>query len=81
VPRHDGIEAVVELEPRVDGVEPDAVPELAQARERLLALERAEVVEDASRHQEVSRLGAGLGLELGEPERRLEREVDVVAEQ
>jgi hypothetical protein len=44
VPRHDGIEAVVELEPRVDGVEPDAVPELAQARERLLAFERAEVV-------------------------------------
>ena len=38
VPGNDGVEALVEVELRVDGVEPDTVAELAQADERTLAL-------------------------------------------
>ena len=81
MPRDEGIEAIVELESRVDGVEADAVPELAQAPEGMLALGRGEVVEDALRHHEVGRLRAGFGLEPGQRERRVEREVDVVPQQ
>src|SRR5262249_27307999 len=73
--------AVVEVELRVDGVQSDAMPELTEARDRTLAFRGSEVVEDAARHQEVGRRGTGLRLELGEPERRVEREVDVVTKQ
>jgi len=38
VPGDDGVEALVEVELRMDGVEPDTVAELAQADERTLAL-------------------------------------------
>ena len=80
VPGEDGVEALVEVDARVDGVQADAVAELAQPRERPLALVRAEVVEDRARHQEIGRLRAGVGLDLGQPQRGVEREIDVVAE-
>src|SRR6266511_802128 len=54
---------------------------LAHARDRPLSLGRVEVVEDALRHEEVGRGRAELVLQLGEVERRGEREVDVVPEQ
>ena len=73
--------AIVELEPRVDGVKTDTMPELTQARDRTLAFGRGEVVEDAPCHQEVGCVRARLGLELGKRECRVEREIDVVAEQ
>ncbi len=66
---------------RVDGVEPDRVPELAQPGDRGDAFARGEVVEDRLGHQEVRRADVVLGLELGHPERGVEREVDVVAEE
>jgi hypothetical protein len=80
VPGDDRVEAVVEVEPRIDGMEPDAVAELAQPLERSLALVRGEVVEDRAGHQEVRRPRARLGLELAHAQCSVEREVDVVAE-
>ena len=65
---------------RPDGMQADAVPELAQPRDRALALVRGEVVEDPPSSGSRSRRAA-LGLELGHPQRRVEREVDVVAEE
>src|SRR5207248_8048266 len=59
----------------------DAVPELPQPLERLLADRRREVVEDALGHQEIGRRRSQLRLELRELHGRLERQVDVVAEQ
>ena len=66
---------------REDGVVADRVPELAQPCDRALARGRGEVVEDAPRHQEVRRARAGRRLELGQLERGLEREIDVVAQE
>ena len=66
MPGDNGVEAIVELEAWVNGVETDPVPKLAQPRERTFALGRGEVVEDAPGHQEVGRLRARLGLELGD---------------
>ena len=80
VPRDDVVEPLVELRARVDGVEADPMAELPQPLERSLALVRGEVVEDRLGHQEVGRARPRLGLELGEPERRVQREVDVVAQ-
>ena len=79
VPGDDGVETLVELEPGVDGVQADAVSELAQPPERSLALWRGEVVEDAPGHQEVSRLRTLLGFDLGKRQSSVEREIDVVA--
>ena len=45
-----------------------------------LALGRVEVVEDRPRHQEPRRPRAGVRLDLGERDRRVEGEVDVVAQ-
>ena len=81
VPGDDRVEAFVEVEPRVHGVQPNAVPELSEARERTLALGGSQVVEDAAGHQEVGRRSVGLRLELGERERRVEREVDIMAQE
>ena len=80
VPRDDAVEAVVEVDVRIDRVVRDAVAELAQARDRALALARAEVVEDRARHQEPRRPRALLRLDLGHRQRAVEREVDVVAQ-
>ena len=80
MPGEHGVEAVVEVEARIDGVQPDAMAELAQPPERALALVRGEVVEDRAGHQEVGRRRAGVRLELGHPQRGVEREVDVVPE-
>ena len=80
VPRDDRVEPLVGRRVRVHGVQADAVTELTQPRERVLALGRVEVVEDRLRHQEVRRAGAGVRLELRHAERRVEREIDVVAE-
>ena len=66
---------------RIDGVEADPVPEVAQAGDRRNALRRRQVVEDGLRHQEVGRLRAGVCLDLGHPQRRVEREIDVVPEE
>ena len=41
VPGDDGVEALVEVDARLDGVQADAVTELAQPRERVLALGEA----------------------------------------
>jgi hypothetical protein len=81
VPGEHRVEAIVERRVRVDAVKADAVPELAQPRERAFAGARGEVVEVAPRHQEVRGRGAALGLELREGERRIQRHVDVVAEE
>jgi hypothetical protein len=47
-------------------VQADPVPELAQALDRVRALGRFQVVEDALAHQEVGRGRAELALQLGE---------------
>ena len=80
VPRDDAVEAVVEVDVRIDRVVRDPVAELAQARDRALALARGEVVEDRARHQEPRRPGALRRLDLGHRQRAVEREVDVVAQ-
>jgi len=80
VPRDDGVEARVEVGVREDRVMRDAVPELAQSRDRTLALGGSEVVEDRARHQEPRRPRIFLGLRFGDGECRRERQVDVVTE-
>ena len=72
---------MIEAEGGEFGVEADPVAVRTQLRQRPLALGRGEVVEDARRHQEVRRLRAVLALDRGDLARRLEREVDVVAEE
>ena len=57
------------------------MPELAQARDRRLSLARREVVEDGLGHEQVRRRRAVLGLDLRHPQRRVEREVDVVSDE
>ena len=81
VPGDDAIEALVEVEARVDCVQADRVAEVAEARHRFDALARGEVVEDRLGHEEVGRAHVLLRLELGHAQRRVEREVDVVAEE
>ncbi len=81
VPGDHRVEAVVELDARPDGVEADAVVELAQPVQRAASLRGSEVVEDRLRHQEVGGARADLGLELRHAEGGVEREVDVVAKQ
>jgi hypothetical protein len=81
VPGDDGIEAVVERGGRIDGVEPDGVAELAQLADRVAPRVRAEVVEAALRHEEVRRARAELVLDARDRESRVEREVDVVAQE
>ena len=81
MPRDDRVEALVEVGTRPEGMEPDAVPELAQPLECTFARGRGEVVELAARHQEVGGRRAALGLELGDLERSVQREVDIVPQQ
>ena len=78
MPGHDLIEAVVELDVRIDGVQADCVAELAQPRDRLDSLARGEVVEDGLGHEQIGRADAVLRLDRGHPECGIEREVDVV---
>ena len=59
-----GSKRVVEVDVRPDGVQADAVPELAQPLDRRRARRRVEVVEHAPGHQEVGRRRACLRLEL-----------------
>ena len=80
VPGDDRIEARVGGCIRIDGVQPDAVAELPQPRDRRAALARIEVVENRLRHQEVRRCRARVMFELSHAQRCIEREVDVVAE-
>ena len=80
VPGDDRIEAVVEIDVGPDRVVRDPVAELAQPRDRALAVRRIEVVEDRPRHQEPRRPCALLGLHLCDRERAVERQVDVVAQ-
>ena len=81
MPRDDRIEALVELDVGIDGMQADGVAELAEPRDRGDTFARGEVVEDRLGHEEIGRRDAVLGLELGHPERGVEREVDVVAEE
>src|SRR5262249_51697060 len=73
--------ALVEVDVRMHGVQPDAMAELTQPRQRRLALGRGEVVEDAARHQEVRRRDVALGLELGHAHGGVEHEVHVVPQE
>jgi len=57
------------------------VAQFAQPCQRVLALVRVEVVEDGAGHEEIGRLRSGSRLDLGHPERGVEREIDVVAEE
>ena len=81
MPCENRVEPVVERRVRVDGVEPDAVPQCAQAGQGGVAFGGGEVVEDRLGHQEVGRPCVELGLERREAESRVEREVDVVAQE
>src|SRR5581483_3414371 len=72
--------AIVEVEVRPYGVMRDAVSQLPQAGDRALLLGRREVVEHRARHQEPRRPCVRLRLELGDGERPVEGEIDVVAE-
>jgi hypothetical protein len=80
VPRDDGIEALVERRVGIHAVQADAVAELAQRRDRALALARVEVVEVAVRHQEVRGGDAALLLAHRHGQSCVERHIDVVAE-
>ncbi len=66
---------------RIHGVQPDAMSQLAKPLESGDALRRGEVVEDRLGHEEVRRRAPVVRLELGHPERGVERQVDVVAEE
>ncbi len=81
VPGEDGVEAVVLLGARPDGMQAHSVSQLAEPVDRPHPFRRREVVEDALRHQEVGRRSLDGGLQLGETQRGVECEVDVVAEE
>ena len=81
MPRDDRVEALVELDVRVDGVQADRVTQLAEALDRRGSLRRGQVVEDRLGHQEIRGRDAGPGFELRHLDGRGQREVDVVAEE
>ena len=81
VPRDDRLEAVVQVEMRPDGVVGDPPAERAEALDRPVAFLRVQVVEDRTGHQAPRRPDARVVLDLGQPDRGGEREVDVVPDE
>ena len=81
MPRDDRIEALVQLDVGMHRVQADRVAELPEPRDRGDTFARGQVVEDRLGHEQVRRRDVVLSLELGHPERGVEREVDVVAEE
>ena len=80
MPRDHRVEARVEIDIRPHGMMRDPVAQRPQPLDRLLALRRREVVEDRARHQEPRRPRPLLRLDLGDRERTVQRQVDVVAQ-